>query len=57
MLYQDGMIDISDPALLTTDIPAEIASSYPGAAEVGDLTLNQLLDLTLKLLQSIPSGS
>lgn len=57
VLYQDGMIDISDPALLTTDIPAEIASSYPGAAEVGDLTLNQLLDLTLKLLQSIPSGS
>ena len=58
VLYQDGMIDISDPALLTTDIPAEIASSYPGAAEVGDLTLNQLLDLTLRLLNALPgSGS
>lgn len=58
VLYQDGMIDISDPALLTTDIPAEIASSYPRAAEVGDLTLNQLLDLTLRLLNALPgSGS
>lgn len=61
-LYTDGMIEVSDPALLNTDIPYDLLGidpeTYGGETKVGGLSLNQLLDLTLRLLNALPgSGS
>lgn len=61
-LYTDGMIEVSDPALLNTDIPYDLLEidpeTYGGETKVGGLSLNQLLDLTLRLLNALPgSGS
>lgn len=61
-LHTDGMIEVSDPALLNTDIPYDLLGidpeTYGGETKVGGLSLNQLLDLTLRLLNALPgSGS
>lgn len=61
-LHTDGMIEVSDPALLNTDIPYDLLEidpeTYGGETKVGGLSLNQLLDLTLRLLNALPgSGS
>ena len=61
-LYADGMVEVSDPALLNTDIPYDLLGidpeTYGGETKVGGLSLNQLLDLTLRLLNALPgSGS
>ena len=61
-LHTDGMIEVSDPALLNTDIPYDLLGidpeTYGGETKVGGLSLNQLLDLTLRLLNSLlGSGS
>ena len=61
-LHTDGMIEVSDPALLNTDIPYDLLGidpeTYGGETKVGGLSINQLLDLTLRLLNALPgSGS
>lgn len=61
-LHTDGMIEVSDPALLNTDIPYDLLGidpeTYGGETKVGGLSLNQLLDLTLRLLNALlGSGS
>ena len=61
-LHTDGMIEVSDPALLNTDIPYDLLEidpeTYGGETKVGGLSLNQLLDLTLRLLNALlGSGS
>lgn len=61
-LHTDGMIEVSDPALLNTDIPYDLLGidpeTYGGETKVGGLSINQLLDLTLRLLNALlGSGS
>lgn len=47
-LYEDGMVDLSDPDKLGQEIPS-IIPGYAGKT-VGDLTINELLNLTLEMI-------
>ena len=57
-LYADGIVEISDPSILDREIPYDVLgisdeekeSVFSGAVTMGDLSLNSLLNLTLRML-------
>lgn len=57
-LYADGIVEVSDPSLLVREIPYDVLgisdeekeNVFSGAVTMGDLSLNGLLDLTLRML-------
>lgn len=57
-LYADGMVNVTDPTLLTQEIPYtylpdDMEETLGNAQTVGELSLNQLLELTLAMLSVI----
>ena len=52
-LYEDGMVELSDPDKLDQKIPSLIPG-YEGKT-VGDLTINELLNLTLEMISYLSS--
>ena len=61
-LHEDGMVTISDPSVLNEAIPYDIIygneaetwkANFGGAEFVGDLRMNDLLNLTLAMISKV----
>lgn len=56
-LYEDGMVDVTEPELLGEEIPYDILglnkADFDNAETIGDLSIDQLLDVTLAMLSYI----